>query len=139
MSGLRLIVAVLGLTAALVLAACGGGSGLEDQGGGDVTVSTAKAEGKPSGNLTISNWALYIDKQTIPDFEQATGINVDYVEDINSYDEFFGKMQPILAKGESGGRSLMVAGDWLAKKMYDLGYIQKLDKQALAPAFKNLS
>ena len=138
MTKIRLIVAVLGLVAALVLAACGGGNGVEDQ-GGDVTVSTAKAEGKASGDLTISNWALYIDKQTIPDFEDATGIKVDYVEDINSYDEFFGKMQPILAKGESGGRSLMVAGDWLAKKMYDLGYIQKLDKQALAPAFKNLS
>ena len=37
-------------------------------------------------------------------------------------------MQPLLAKGESGGRSLMVATDWLAKKEYDLGYIQKLDK-----------
>ena len=71
------------------------------------------AQGKPSGDLTISNWALYIDKKTIPEFEQATGINVDYVEDINSYDEFFGKMQPLLSKGESGGRSLMVANDWL--------------------------
>jgi spermidine/putrescine transport system substrate-binding protein len=33
----------------------------------------------------------------------------------------------------------MVATDWLAKKMYDLGYIQKLDHQALAPAFNHLS
>ena len=33
----------------------------------------------------------------------------------------------------------MVAGDWLAKRMYDLGYIQKLDKEALAPAFEHLS
>ena len=33
----------------------------------------------------------------------------------------------------------MVAADWLAKRMYDLGYIQKLDKEALAPAFENLS
>ena len=48
-------------------------------------------------------------------------------------------MQPLLDRGDSGGRSLMVAGDWLAKKMYDLGYIQKLDKEALAPAFSHLS
>ena len=100
---------------------------------------TATATGKPSGDLTISNWALYIDKQTIPDFEQETGINVDYVEDINSYDEFFGKMQPLLAQGESGGRRLMVANDWLAKRMYHLGYIQKLDQEALAPALKHLN
>ena len=124
--------------AAAALAACGGG-GVEGSGGSATTHSVAKAEGKPSGSLTISNWPLYIDKKTIPEFEHATGIHVHYIEDINSYDEFFGKMQPILAQGESGGRSLMVATDWLAKKMYDLGYIQRLDKQALAPALKNLS
>jgi spermidine/putrescine transport system substrate-binding protein len=137
MTRLRLLVAAAVLAASLALAACGGGDGIDSS--NDVTVSTAKAEGQPSGDLTISNWALYIDRQTIPDFEQATGIHVDYIEDINSYDEFFGKMQPILAKGESGGRSLMVATDWLAKKEYDLGYIQKLDKEALAPAFSHLN
>ena len=137
MRRLHLIVAPLVLAAAMGLAACGGG-GVEDS-NGDTTVSVAKAEGEPSGNLTISNWALYIDKATIPEFEKQTGIHVNYIEDINSYDEFFGKMQPLLAEGESGGRSLMVATDWLAKKMYDLGYIQKLDKEALAPAFKHLS
>jgi spermidine/putrescine transport system substrate-binding protein len=136
MRRLHLIAAPLVLAVAVGVAACGGGIGSSN---GDTTVSVAKAEGKPSGDLTISNWALYIDKATIPEFEQSTGIHVDYVEDINSYDEFFGKMQPLLANGDSGGRSLMVATDWLAKKMYDLGYIQKLDKKALAPAFKNMS
>jgi spermidine/putrescine transport system substrate-binding protein len=135
---LRLASALAACSAAVVLAACGGG-GVEGSGGTTTTHQTATAEGKASGDLTISNWALYIDKQTIPDFEQATGIHVHYIEDINSYDEFFGKMQPLLARGESGGRSLMVATDWLAKEMYDLGYIQKLDKQALAPAFKHLN
>jgi spermidine/putrescine transport system substrate-binding protein len=130
--------AMASLATALVLAACGSGGGIESS-PSTGQVGVAKAHGKPGGNLTISNWALYIDKQTIPDFEQASGINVNYVEDINSYDEFFGKMQPLLARGQSGGRSLMVATDWLAKQMYDLGYIQKLDKQALAPAFKHLS
>jgi spermidine/putrescine transport system substrate-binding protein len=137
MTRLRIGAALAALAASLALAACGGG-GIEG-GEGSTTVSVAKAQGKPSGELTISNWPLYIDKKTIPEFEQATAINVDYIEDINSYDEFFGKMQPTLARGGSGGRSLMVATDWLAKKMYDLGYIQKLDKRALAPALDNLS
>ncbi len=133
-----LLVALATLAAALVLAACGeDDSGLEDN--EDVEVPTAVAEGEPSGDLTISNWALYVDDKTIPEFEQESGISVKYVEDINSYYEFFGKMRPLLEQGDSGGRSLMVAGDWLAKRMYDLGYIQKLDKEALAPAFENLS
>jgi spermidine/putrescine transport system substrate-binding protein len=133
-----LLVAPFVLAAALVLAACGGGDGVEGE-QGEVDVSTARAKGKPSGELVISNWALYIDRQTIPQFEQQTGISVKYVEDINSYEEFFGKMRPLLERGDSGQRSLMVATDWLAKRMYDLGYIQKLDKDALAPAFENLN
>jgi spermidine/putrescine transport system substrate-binding protein len=137
-SRLRPATALAVCAAAAALAACGGG-GVEGSGGSATDHPVAKAEGKPSGSLTISNWPLYIDKKTIPEFEQATSIHVHYIEDINSYDEFFGKMQPILAQGQSGGRSLMVATDWLAKKMYDLGYIQRLDKQALAPALKNLS
>jgi spermidine/putrescine transport system substrate-binding protein len=136
-SGWSILLAAFVLAAAFALAACGDDNGIE--GADEVEVTTATAEGKPSGDLTISNWALYIDKQTVPEFEKESGISVKYVEDINSYHEFFGKMQPLLDRGESGGRSAMVAGDWLAKRMYDLGYIQKLDKEALAPAFENLS
>lgn len=135
----HLLLAFATLAATFALAACGDdGSGLEDSNeGGEVPI--AKAEGEPGGELTISNWALYIDDKTIPEFEEETGISVDYIEDINSYYEFMGKMRPQLEQGESGGRSLMVAGDWLAKQMYDMGYIQRIDKEALAPALANLS
>jgi spermidine/putrescine transport system substrate-binding protein len=132
----RLVIAILALGASLGLAACGSGSGSDT---GATTVPLAAASGEPSGKLTISNWALYIDKQTIPDFEDKTGIDVNYIEDINSYDEFFGKMQPLLAEGDSGGRSLMVAGDSLARKMYALGYLQRIDPAALKPALSHLS
>lgn len=132
-----LVLAVIGLVAALVLAACGGNEGLEEQ--EEVEITTAKAEGEPSGELVIANWPFYIDKQTIPQFEGETGISVKYVEEINSYEQFFGKVQPQLERGESGDRSLMVATDWLAKKMYDLGYLQRLDTEALAPALDNLN
>jgi spermidine/putrescine transport system substrate-binding protein len=137
MRAVRLVAALVVCAASLALAACGGG-GIETS-GSSASHPIANAKGKPSGTLTISNWPLYIDKKTIPQFEQRTGINVHYIEDINSYDEFFGKMQPILARGQSAGRSLMVATDWLAKKMYDLGYIQRLDKKALAPALSHLN
>ena len=133
----RLPLIVLAL-AALALSACGDGGGIEEE-SGPANVTTATAEGEPGGDLTISNWALYIDRKTIPEFEQSTGISVDYVEDINSYDEFFAKMQPLLADGEAGDRSLMVASDSLAKKLYDLGYIQRLDQTALAPSLAALN
>src|SRR3954452_16702771 len=136
--GLRLLfAAALALAASLAIAACGGG-GIENSGGSNAKVQTVKVSGKPSGQLTISNWPLYIDKQTVPDFEKATGVSVKYIEDVNDNQEFFSKLQPLLAKGESGGRSIVVVTDWMAKKMYDLGYVQNLDKAAIPNVEKNL-
>ena len=131
------IVAAVALAASLAIAACGGG-GIEGGSGANAKVQTVKVSGKPSGQLTISNWPLYIDKQTVPDFEKATGVSVKYIEDVNDNQEFFGKLQPLLAKGESGGRSIFVVTDWMAKKMYDLGYLQNLDKAAIPNVEKNI-
>jgi spermidine/putrescine transport system substrate-binding protein len=128
--------AVAAVVVALGLAACGSGGGIE--GGGSKEVKTVKLEGKPSGSLTISNWPLYIDKETVPDFEKATGIQVHYIEDINSNEEFFSKMQPLLQEGESGGRSIFVLAGYETHKMYKLGYLQNLDKSALPNVERNL-
>src|SRR5258707_4590420 len=94
------------LAATLAIAACGS-SGIESGSGGG-KIETVKVQGKPKGSLTISNWPLYIDNKTVPDFEKATGVSVNYIEDVNDNAEFFGKMQPLLAKGQSGGRSIFV-------------------------------
>ena len=133
-----LIAAGGALAAAIVLAACGGGDGGIEGDSGSADVQTAKYSPPPSGDLTISNWPLYIDKNTVSNFDKATGVNTTYIEDVNDNQEFFGKVQPLLAKGESGGRSIMVVTDWMAKKMYDLGYVQNLDKSAIPNVEKNL-
>ena len=101
-------------------------------------VQTVDASGKPSGELTISNWPLYIDKQTIPDFEKETGVTVKYIEDVNANEEFFAKMDPLLKQGESGGRSLFVVTDWMANKMHELGYLQNFDKSAMSNNVENI-
>ena len=134
----RALVAFGVLLAALLLVACGGGdSGIE--GGADTGgASTAMAEGQPSGTLTISNWPFYIDNDTVPDFEKATGLSVKYTEDVNDNAEFFGKMQPLLSEGEAGGRDIMVVTDWMANKMNKLGYLQDFDQEAVKPAMDNL-
>ena len=120
------------------LAACGGDDDGEIGGGSSEDVQQVDASGPVSGDLTISNWPLYIDKQTVPDFEKASGVSVKYIEDVNDNAEFFGKMQPQLDQGESGGRSIFVVTDWMAGKMYDLGYLQNLDKSAIPNVEENL-
>ena len=124
------------LAAALILSACGsdlGGGGREGE------VTTAEDEGEASGELTISNWPFYIDKQTVPEFEQETGLTVKYTEDVNDNNEFFSKLQPNLQDGDSAGRDIVVVTDWMAKKMYDLGYLQNLDKDAIPTVTENLN
>lgn len=131
--GLGAIAAIVALLA-LVAAGCGGG--VEGGGGAGTQAVTVKA--RPSGRVTISNWPLYIDKRTVPAFEQQTGVSVKYIEDVNDNAEFFGKMQPLLARGTAGGRSLFVVTDWMASKMHDLGYLQTLDKSGLPNVEANL-
>src|SRR4051812_5287543 len=129
--------AVAAVVLAFGLAACGGDTG---GGGNDAEVTTA--EPRPaSGKVTISNWPGYIDpgkNGTVADFEKASGISVDYIEDVNDNESFFGKMQPLLEQGESGGRSIVVVTDWMAKQMYDLGFLQEIDHADLPDVFGNM-
>ena len=135
----KLAIALCVLFGALGLAACGGGDDDGGIGGGSAEdTQQVDASGDVSGELTISNWPLYIDKQTVPDFEKESGVTVKYIEDVNDNSEFFGKMQPLLDKGESGGRSIFVVTDWMASKMHELGYLQDLDKSAIPNVEQNL-
>jgi spermidine/putrescine transport system substrate-binding protein len=130
---------VIGLTALTALLAVGCGGGVEN-GGGDMG-ETADVSGPVEGKLTISQWPLYIDPgkdNTIAKFEEATGVDVNYVEDINDNQAFFAKLQPELQNGESGGRSLITVSDWLAAQMYGLGYLDKLDYSKLPNVKNNL-
>ncbi len=133
-----LVVAALMLAAALVAAACGS----EDTigGGNQGEVQVAKA-GKPTGDITISNWPGYIDpgkNGTVAEFEDKFDVNVSHIEDVNDNVQFFGKLQPQLEQGQSGGRSLFVVTDWMAKQMYDLGYLQELNHPDLKTVFDNI-
>jgi spermidine/putrescine transport system substrate-binding protein len=128
----------MALTAlALAIAVAGCASGIE--GPVEATAAKVELEKKASGSLDISNWPLYIDKKTVPDFEKATGVSVAYHEDINSNEEFFNKIQPQLASGESGGRSILVLADYMVAKMIKLGYLEELDHAALPEVKANLA
>jgi spermidine/putrescine transport system substrate-binding protein len=131
-------VGALALVAALAIAACGGGT---VGGANDAAVQTAKP-GPVEGKLTISSWPGYIDQGnngTVPEYEAKTGVDVNYIEDVNSNTQFFGKMQPLLQQGESGGRSIFVVTDWMAKQMHDLGYLQELNHDDLPTVFQHLA
>ena len=124
---------------ALGLTACGG----DDDGVGganDTEAVTAKA-GPVEGKITISNWPGYIDpggKGSVKEFERETGVSVKYIEDISDNVVFFNKLKPQLDQGSAGDRSLFVVTDWMAKRMYDLGYLEELNHDDLATVFENI-
>lgn len=137
MKSIRLLVAAaLTLVASMALVACGGGGGI-NEGSDNTDVATAPGDG-PANSLNISNWPLYIDDKTIPQFQKETGIKTTYNQDINDNNQFFGKVQAQLSQGDSGGRDIIIVTDWMAEKMFNLGYVQKLDHEYLETVFNNM-
>ena len=111
---------LLGLGAASLpafLAACGGSSPATD--------STAAAGGGKA-ELFFENWPLYIDDQTVAEFQKATGIAMKYTEAFNDNNEYFAKVQPFLAKGEKIAPDLVAPTFWMAARWIQLGWAQKI-------------
>lgn len=102
-----------------VLAACGDddddGSASGGGGGGD------------GSQLVIANWPFYIDEDTIPLFQDETGITVEYIEEVNDNNEWFAKYQEQLSRGDAIGRDIVVLTDWMATRMINLGYVEEID------------
>jgi spermidine/putrescine transport system substrate-binding protein len=115
-----------------LLAACGGGKEGAAAGGADTAAAASGGR-----TLRISNWPLYIDKKTVPDFEKATGTKVEYTEDINDNAEFFAKIDEPLKRNQSIDRDIIVMTDWMAGRLIQLGYVAPLD-DANFPNRRNL-
>ena len=102
--------------------------------------------------LHFSNWPLYIDEKkvkrggkketiypTLENFEKESGIDVEYVTDVNDNYEFFGIVRNQLAACEPTGRDMFVLTDYMAARMLNLGWLQKLDKGNLPNVDANLN
>jgi spermidine/putrescine transport system substrate-binding protein len=94
--------------------------------------------------LIVSNWPAYIDppskkeKNTLQDFEAASGISVSYTDDVSDNAEFFAKVRNQLGSCQPINRDLMILTDWMAAKMINLGWVQKLDASKVPNLHKNL-
>jgi spermidine/putrescine transport system substrate-binding protein len=94
--------------------------------------------------LIISNWQAYIDpfkknpKATLNVFEERTGIDVTYTDDVTDNQEFFAKVVNQLGSCETVKRDMFMLTDWMADRMIQLGWIQKLDHKNLPNVDANL-
>ncbi|MFD3684664.1 spermidine/putrescine ABC transporter substrate-binding protein [Nocardiopsis sp. NPDC058631] len=116
--------------AVLALSACGVGGQQRDP----AESEDFWADKERTGDLRWANWPLYMDAERtqITQFTEATGIAVEYKEDVQEAASFFGQIQPKLAAGDDIGYDLMVLpnGFELAR-LIELGYLVPLDHTRL--------
>lgn len=117
--------------AALAVAACGTGGDSASSG------EAASAEDLSDTEKVVnwSNWPSYLDiddatgeRPTLLAFQEQTGIEVTYTEDVNDNNEFFAKVRTQLEQGQPIDRDIVVLTDWMAALWISSGYAQKLNK-----------
>jgi spermidine/putrescine transport system substrate-binding protein len=126
------------LTLPSLLAACGSGGGIEGAGNTETGAAGTTVKQVLADKLVFANWPLYIDisedeksHPSLDQFTQETGVAVQYLEEVNDNEEWFGKYQAQLQQKQDIGRDITVLTDWMAARMIRLGYVQKKDKSAM--------
>lgn len=92
----------------------------------------------PEQHVEFANWPLYIDKAkdkdgnvynpSLREFEKDTGITTNYQEIIQSNEEFFARLQPLLAAGDPTGHDIVVITNGrYFKALVENGWVLPLD------------
>ncbi len=128
---------LFGLIMILLLAtavACGGGP----SGGPGATGTTAPATGAGDGDvqlasqLSVYNWADYIDEQVLADYEAEYGVEIIY--------DTYASNEDLLTKLQAGasGYDVIFPSDYMVVQMIELGLLAEIDAESL-PNFANIS
>jgi Spermidine/putrescine-binding periplasmic protein len=125
----------VGGATALALAACAPGTS------GSLTPATDQSA--TDKTVKWANWPAYLDEDdngnypTLEAFTEATGIEAEYLVDINDNNEYYAKIRDQLALGQDIGADIITLTDWMAGRLIRLGYTQELN-DANIPNKKNL-
>lgn len=118
------------------------------------TKGTARSAGPPTAadlssserTVAFSNWPQYVDvsdddesvRPSLAAFTKATGIDVDYTEDVNDNEEFFAKIRPAASNGQPIGRDLFVVSDWMSARMMRQHWVSEFDRTRMPNVEANL-
>ena len=132
-----------GVGAALGLAACAPGGETATE----TSIVAATDVSDSEKVLLWYNWPGYMDeaedgsRPTLERFQEESGITVEYKEEYNDNDEWYGINRNELLAGKDVGADLICPTDWLAARLVNDGQVQKLDsanipnKANIAPAY----
>jgi spermidine/putrescine transport system substrate-binding protein len=126
-----------GVGAALGLAACAPAG----DGGGATSEALVPATDVSDSEkvLVWNNWPSYMDlsedelsQPTLDRFQEQTGITVEYLEEYNDNDEWYGINRNEIIAGKDVGADLVCPTEWLAARLVRDGQVQKLDIASMA-------
>jgi spermidine/putrescine transport system substrate-binding protein len=106
--------------------------------------NSAESTNTASAKVNWSNFTLYMpvdDAGAFPLVESCAkdlGIEISYTEDIDDNSAFFAKLKPVLDKGDSVGRDLIVVTDDFVMPWIRGGFVQEFDKTNMPNVTNNL-
>jgi len=117
----------------LLAVACGGGpaggpGAAEDA---EPTAGVAGGETQLDDQLSVYNWADYIDEQVLADYEAEYGLDIIY--------DTYASNEDLLTKLQAGasGYDVIFPSDYMVAQMIELGLLAEIDAEAL-PNFANI-
>lgn len=116
-----------GLSLPALLAACG-----NDDGGGSSDGGGDGGGGGGGNSVVFHNWPDYIDPTedgavgTVDRFVAATGVAMTYSDVINSNNEYFAQIQPVLGRGDRIDADIIAPTGWMAGRLINLGWCDTL-------------
>ena len=119
----------------LLLAACGGGPAggpeSESEDTGSEAVTETSDEIQLADELSVYNWAEYIDEEKIVEYEETYGVDIIY--------DTFASNEDLLAKLQAGaeGYDVIFPSDYMVSIMIDLGLLATIDTNDI-PNFANI-
>lgn len=135
---------VLTLTLALIMSACGGvapaqpeepsdaGSDTQQEAAADSgSQEAAPAESGLASELSVYNWADYIDEALLTKYEEEYGVKIIY--------DTFASNEDLLAKLQAGatGYDVIFPSDYMVAQMIELGMLAEIDHNNI-PNLKNM-
>jgi spermidine/putrescine transport system substrate-binding protein len=90
-----------------------------------------------SSALRISSWPFYMVDGFIAQFQNKTGITVDYKEDFNDNEEWFTEVKEPLSRKQDIGCDLVVPTSFMVGRLHSLGWLNDFNA-ANIPNLKNV-
>lgn len=121
------------------------GAAVGAAGVGALTLTSCASSERGKDSIVFGNWTFYMDYvqdsneyPTLEAFEEVAGFKVDYLQDIDDNNTFYGKIKDQLAMGKDTGYDVIALTDWMNARLIEAGQIQAYDYANLPNVKSNL-